>query len=105
MWEIEGVGVLDEAQVIARIRRGLAASTKVRPQGAEKWRPIGGHAPFAAALDERPSVARSQAVGFVGALVVVGILLGGWFVTGGRLILAKGADGLGPDKRIWIVVP
>lgn len=107
-WEIEGdaSGPMSEALLIQRIEQGLPAVTKARPEGAEKFRPIGAHEPFAAALDRaRPSVLRAQATGAGGVLVVLALAAAAWFAVGGKVIIAKGAEGYSASDRTFIVLP
>ena len=103
-WEVEGAadGPLSEAEVVVRVERGLPAVTKARPEGAEKWRPIGAHEPFAAALDRgRPSATRQQAIGLGGAVVVLALAAAVWFGVGGKVILVP------PEAKPldWVFLP
>lgn len=65
-WEVqEGEstrGPLTDEQIVDAIRGGLAPTTKARPVGTEKWRPIGAHEPFAAALQVALAAHRSNPV-------------------------------------------
>lgn len=53
-WEIQdgdsSRGPLSEAQIVASIHGGLSSTTRARPIGTEKWRPLGAHEPFAEAI-------------------------------------------------------
>jgi len=53
-------GPLTEEEVSEAIQRGLAPTTRARPVGTEKWRPIGAHEPFAEALQSLLASARPQ---------------------------------------------
>ena len=53
-WELHDgaaqTGPLDEDHVVRMIGAGLPATTMVRPEGREKWKPVGSHMPFAEAM-------------------------------------------------------
>ena len=56
MWELhdgkQQVGPLEEEHVIRMIAAGLPEATMIRPAGAENWKSIRAHAPFAIALEQ-----------------------------------------------------
>lgn len=64
-WEIhdgqQQVGPLDEEHVLRMIAAGLPATTVVRPAGAEEWRNVRTHAPFAIAMAGRANMAPALA--------------------------------------------
>lgn len=106
----------DEAHVLRMIAQGLPASTMVRAEGEQTWRPIGTHAPFAQgiallAAPVMPAAPARRTGKRVSKVAQVGwgcfVQLAGVFVffsSVGLIILIMGDKGMLPGFLVGVVL-